>query len=1311
MKSPYSYGHVRFFLEQNAEKQATPAPSTAPASNPDATKELLSTVANSKLPTEQKNNLIERLEHQANFSILVSQAMSALKSGVPTEQVVAIFEKHMGTSKNAREFAQSVIAIYEDSKKGLNTLSTVHSVVKGLRGKFEESLNFNDALDILLKHPEDFKNFNKNNTNVRSVRTDDGTDESADFKAALEKHGYITRARYVFGNDNFYSRSELSAILELRDAIKTPEVNTLLKEGTNIQRSVRVETNADKIKNLSEADRARNQLAQLVDFSHDGMLTSMNTKKYSDTFVFAAFQKLFGGGKDAQLHIATELAMYANLSKRVNSQADLVAVISKVTGGDAKDIAAKLADPKKFALLVKEFQRSFLTEAAQTTPEVAAKLDTQKARDYKNERAKEQANTIEFIKSALVKEGLPNRVSSQLKEAGFADLDAKTMDELLARTAFQISINPRFFSSVGASTKVTDTTINTKTYTTTADTKINQPYPTTIIADPRSNANVNTHTFTQYVKDVVITKNQSSVVAAGNKSEVGATQQTTLTKNAPINPLTPALTGDQKGTTTKRELTSEENEKKRETKITPNIVIGFNVGAMQVEGKGYSAEAGVGASMVGSADGVIFPITISGRADVTTSNNNATLQSSNLKGNFTIGGELAVTGNTGNGAIPSIGFNVNPNNVKDTIKEQRVAIKEMWPLIRLTEDGRLDDTKISARLAEIEKQANAAKPVDEALLVEVSVMRKMIAETKAVVDANPDIREKKLIILRDTAAFEQVYAAAVHDSLKGFHVAGMNITLIPMIHAIFLGVNFQHVNQSASKNKDVDATERKVLKSETSDLSKTEVIKKFVTGYDPKNESITLRSAADVKSGLIVLDSVKLTEVNGIAQVIPTPGNSLRVESKSFMSGEGIAMYGIVIKEVKGVPQIKSATETTQEVGPEDKAGTFENIYKDGVLSQQARNKIFSLSRTNSHLISALNSIAKREYGAAEKQIAAGGKSLAFLKASLDKCNPGDKDEILENILLATLGGRNIRAKKNISYAEALAEHNRNKKAFNRILGVDKADQKEFLKAYEEHDKAIMAHKNGKETLVRGSLADAFTRDGNGPFRNISGSITLAQLDTSGKTTVRGLAYFSGDLDVVNKVSATENRVLQSYILKIAKNSGEFEKNRVATNALLPKDVAGFDSAEYEAYLLSNTIPTRLSGIVENGPKALFVTARAMVQGAVCINDVYALGYPVMKIKGKHVEPAPVIAKPAFSIAEEYNGDVYTNESSTSEATFGINYKREVVEQAISKTIEKSKITTTPGEREETVNDGTEGGTTKTPGGQNTGGPGTFPKK
>lgn len=1030
MKFPYSYGLVRFFPQNNSEKQGATAvePSAQKSVKTDdvAKNELINEVANSKLPENQKRSILDQIDAQEDFSVVLSQAMSALRSGVPAEQIVVIFEKQMSGSPKAREIAMSVVAIYENSKKDLNSLSTVHSLVKELRGKFEEDLNFNDALDILLKNPEDFANFTKKNTYAQRPNRDfdDAVDPSIDFQKALEKHGYTTKARYMYGEENLYSRSELAAILELRDAIKDPKVNALLKRGTNIQRSVRIEKDTEKLKALSPKEQVHVQLAQLVDFSHDGKLTATNTKQYSDTFVFALFQKMFGGGKDAQLHVATELAMYSNLSKRVNSQEELASVIATVTGRDTEYIKNQLTNPKKFPLLVQEFQRSFLTQAAQTTPEVTARLDTEKAHAYKTERAKEQINTIEFIKSALVKEGLPNRVSSQLKEAGYPDLDAKTMEELLARTAFQISINPRFFASAGASTKVTDTTINTTTNTTTTNTQINQTYLTTTVTDPKINTNVDTHTFTQFIKDVVITKTESgtvlSTVTTDRKPEVTVTQNTTVTKGTPTSTSERKLIDEQKIVTSKTE-TTRESEKKRETKVTPNIVIGFNIGAMQMEGKGYSAEAGLGASAVGSADGVIFPITASSRLDLTASNNNASLQTSHIKGNFTIGGELAVTGNTGHGVIPSIGFNINPNNVKDAIKEQRIALQDMWSLLGLKEDGTLDDRKIAERLAAMEKQANSAKPIDETLLVEISVMRKMIADTKSVVDANLDMRAKKAIILQDTAAFEQVYMAAIHDGLRGFHTAGINITLIPMINAIFLGVNFQHVNQSATKNKGVDSTERKVLKSESNKLADTKLIQEFVTGFDEKTGSVSLKSTEDVASGLIVLENLQMTtDVNGTARVTPSAGNSLRIEAKSFMSGEGIEMRGIIVKQVKEDQHMKTTpipAEVKTAADSLETAAEITNIYKDGVLSDEARLRIYALSRQNRYLIAAISAIASRDYAEAERQIMLSGTSaknkktasqpLKFLQDAIKSCaTDEDKKNLLNNINLATLGSR-----------------------------------------------------------------------------------------------------------------------------------------------------------------------------------------------------------------------------------------------------------------------------------------------------------------
>lgn len=304
-----------------------------------------------------------------------------------------------------------------------------------------------------------------------------------------------------------------------------------------------------------------------------------------------------------------------------------------------------------------------------------------------------------------------------------------------------------------------------------------------------------------------------------------------------------------------------------------------------------------------------------------------------------------------------------------------------------------------------------------------------------------------------------------------------------------------------------------------------------------------------------------------------------------------------------------------------------------------------------------------------------------------------------------------------------------------------------------EHDTII-------EHLQRGSLLAAMSDQDRGPFRSISGSMTVAQLNTEGKSTVRKLAYITGDLDVLNKVSeATSGDVIRNYILKIEKSSGEFKRNLDITNALLPAEQK-FSDAEYTEYLLSGAIPEHLQAVLTSGPRAVFVTARAMVRESVCINDVYALGYPTMKFKGKQVrlEPVPVTtAKPTITFVESRSGDTYTNISGVSEATFGAHYKKDVVQKVVNETIEKSKVTTTPGETNEQVKNevkpGTNtaststdtkttvvekvvivpdskptdtttttpgekdngtvdtGGTTTTPGNNTTTGPGTIPKK
>ncbi len=1304
MKLFQSYGLIRaLFQEAESRASAPSTPTTTPIETVKSTTvladaardaktkaDLLSAIANSHLPDDQKASLAEEINSQEEFSLLVSRAMSALRSGMSRDQVASIFVQSSGIDEaKARKLAVSVVAVYEDSKKSLGTLSNVHKTLASIRPAFEGRLRFNDALDVLLKNPELFAGFTKNDTRIVSNNMDsfDANTGSQRLEAALTSSNYFGLAQWGTGENN-YTQSELAAIIELRDAInKDPKTFALLKNGTNIQRTVRIVKTADA---MDEKTKSQNQLAKLLDFSNDGLLTSTNHKEKSSNLIIATFQGIFGGGKDAQLHVATELAMYLNLKDRATTEKGLVDIIAKVTGHGSEYVEARLDDPKKFALLVKEFQFSFLNQVADTTPQVAAKLDEKTSQEYSSEKIKEQNAAMKFITNALKKEEMPALVNAKLKAAGYPALEGKTMEELLERTAFQISLNPRFYSSVGAKMSVTEKTYNKEIITENVKLIHTIEITNDITHDPGTTIE---HTKTIDTKtlldrNVVIDGNTGKVIS-DTTVDTGKKNVTITEATKTVQTRTPSdtwkFTKVDKGTQTvvgKTEVTRE-SETKRASKLIPHIVVGFNLGAFQVEGKGYSADAGVGVSAVAGADGVVFPISVSGRADVGVVNRNEFLQTSNLKGNFTVGGELGFTKTAGNSVVPSLGFNINPNNAIDTIKEKRVEIKELWPLLGLTPDGKLDDSKIQARLADLIKEANSKNPVDEEILMRVSIMMKMLDGTKKVVETTNMTDEQKLHVLRKTASFEKTYMAMVHQNLSGLRVAGVNITVIPMIHAIFLGLNLQYVSHSASKDKGVDATESKVLSKKHADLANAETIKKYVTSFDKTTGSI-LVNRADVEAGIVVIgESLQSTAEGNNIRVTPPVTSKLRIESQYFVTGEGIATTGISIGEEKGLPAVAAAPSAP--VAPTEAGGEFKNSYDKDLFGKQIRDELFALAHDsrNTAFIKALNSLmGHSDYAGAEDLIRKGGKKLKFLTIALD--NPGaDKEAIIRNALLVTSGGRETRGKE-ITYSTAKRVHDRTKNAFVRQLGVTEADYDVFIKAYNKYDDLLMRNEKNasvqegglnKNEKVKSAPLSLILGNEKANYREISGVVNFAQIDNrTHKPTVRGTFPFNGDISVIGGSAEVGNGVMKGYILGLIEKSGDLQKNLDKANKAIP-GARKFSMDEYKSFLLEGTLPTDLANVVSAEPKAKFITTRAMLPGSECINDIYAIAFPVVKPLAGRAEVAPPLDHSPIIIEKE-QGNTYTNQDGVSSLTLGIDYRKALVQEAFNESVRRKNITT-----------------------------------
>lgn len=95
----------------------------------------------------------------------------------------------------------------------------------------------------------------------------------------LDEEGYVARSRFRNGQNN-YSNTELQAVLELRDTLKTsPALAKTLNHNTRIQRAVRID------ESLKTEAPAKKMLAELLDFNKDGTLTTYNQKDRSSNIL------------------------------------------------------------------------------------------------------------------------------------------------------------------------------------------------------------------------------------------------------------------------------------------------------------------------------------------------------------------------------------------------------------------------------------------------------------------------------------------------------------------------------------------------------------------------------------------------------------------------------------------------------------------------------------------------------------------------------------------------------------------------------------------------------------------------------------------------------------------------------------------------------------------------------------------------------------------------------------------------------------------------------------------------------------------
>jgi hypothetical protein len=1129
----------------------------------------------------------------------------------------------------------------------LNTEVKADVVLRDIRAKFDEKLNFNDALAIVLANPKALEAFSQNDAYFSN-----GAKESP-LTAFLDEQKYLAKTRFGNGENN-YTTLELQAILELRDILKNnPEAATLLGHNAKIQRSVRID------ESLKSEKPAQKMLAELLDFNNDGTLTTYNQKDRSSNVLIGGFQKMFDLWKDTQMVRAPELMAYQVFSSQVKSEEDVYALIGKRLGKTSEQVKADWADEKKKPLVIEQFRRVYLTEVAQSNTTVASKIDaTQDIAKYQAEKAREQVLQLRRIKDKLASEGFVAKVTSELTGAWLPSLDGSSMSALLEQTALRVyEINPQLFASVGVNAAVNENILRTKTDTYNVHTTTTQT----------NTRNRETQTINTIIRDIRITQDASGNVVSREVTwqRPGGTEVRTVDRGT---------TSTTASSASQRTLTGSEikEERSRETKLNPTLVIGLHQDVFGYKSEKFNAQAGVGASAVAGVDGIIFPITASVWGNFTASNSNASIQSSKLEGNFVLGARLSVSkalnGNNKD-IIPSLGFDINPNDRLNAIEKQQVRLESLLEKITIKAEGTLDSSQLEKELAEKEADANKKDPKDINMLSEITLMRKFLTDTAQVLikiptDEAPDtIREQRLMMIKNNMqAYKSAYKEAILMNNQGYSIAGVNITFVPGISAVFLGLNIQNVVAKAKKTG-MDAVEAR-LTGKPATLTEVNGLYKDAISLDPSDKTSLIVKFDAIQRGQIMLSGVQATDMSADEKKItPQEGFKLRFQKVEKVSGEGITIQGIVIDQIPvGAPVV---TKVKQDLPAVPESGKkLEGVYNATEYTPKEREQLFILSRTHKELISALNSIISGKYSDAKAKIIMGGQSLSFIASKVGDGTPEHLKRAMDNLILATSGSRGVRDSSNLTYAQMIAEQRKNESAFMRLLPSDLTPGAKGVY------KSIQAELNtGNKPTEKVELKPLSALVGAG-YRDVSGTVSFSQIgsaDSKGKrpTTLAGLFRFSGDMQVFGKSTEVGDMELQNMILEDAEKSGALKRNLDATNVLLKNaKIAEFTPDQYREYLMSGVLPESHKNLLDMQAKPKFLATRAALPGATCFNDVFAIAFPLVTIKGRQQEVTTTSLgdrSPTGSYVS--TSEMYEQEGGGSSGTFGFNASRTITEQ------------------------------------------------
>lgn len=147
-------------------------------------------------------------------------------------------------------------------------------------------------------------------------------------------------------------------------------------------------------------------------------------------------------------------------------------------------------------------------------------------------------------------------------------------------------------------------------------------------------------------------------------------------------------------------------------------------------------------------------------------------------------------------------MDINPNDVKNAIDKQNIRLANLMNRIKVDGKGDIDAVEVGKSLVEQEKSLppDATKDTKQeaSLRSEIAIMRRFLTDLQTVVNNSKQSPEvKKVLVAQSIEAFKQEYASALLGANRGFHLAGVNLSFVPGISGIFLGLNVQNVVQKA----------------------------------------------------------------------------------------------------------------------------------------------------------------------------------------------------------------------------------------------------------------------------------------------------------------------------------------------------------------------------------------------------------------------------------------------------------------------------------------------------------------------------------